>query len=99
MSNNEIRLRKQLSTGKIKTYRNYSALMHRHKRDMMIKRAWNLLLYFFIVALLMALAFIAVQYVKKEQTKRQQKKHAAHVIILNPSIDTDSAVAVDQWVR
>jgi len=75
MSNNEIRLRKQLSSGKIKPYRNYSALMHRHKRDMMIKRAWSLLLYFFIVALLMALAFIAVQYVKKEQLKRQQEKH------------------------
>lgn len=86
MSNNEIRLRKQLSSGKIKTYRNYSALMHRHKRDMMIKRAWNLLLYFFIVALLMALAFIAVQYVKKEQLKRQQKDHTAY---LNYSKATD----------
>jgi len=81
MSNNEIRLRKQLSSGKIKTYRNYSALMHRHKRDMMIKRAWSLLLYFFIVVLLMALAFIAVQYVRKEQMKRQQEKHKTSYVI------------------
>lgn len=71
MSNNEIRLRKQLSSGRIKTYRNYSALMQRHKRDMMIKRAWNLLLYFFIVALLMAVAFLAVQYIKKRTNEAQ----------------------------
>jgi len=74
MSNNEIRLRKQISSGRIKTYRNYAALMHRHKRDMMIRRAWNLLLYFFIVVLLMALSFLAVQYIKNQQLKKAGKK-------------------------
>jgi hypothetical protein len=92
MSNNEIRLRKQLSSGRIKTYRNYSALMQRHKRDMMIKRAWNLLLYFFIVALLMAVAFLAVQYIKKEQMKRRQKTHEATLSVDQNRITFENSV-------
>ena len=87
MSNNEIRLRKQISSGRIKNYRNYSALMHRHKRDMMIKRAWNLLAYFFIVVMLMTLAFVAVQYVKKQQLKNEEKKPKVTAMILNFRLD------------
>ena len=84
MSNNEIRLRKQISSGRIKTYRNYAALMHRHKRDAMIRRAWNLLLYFFIVVLLMVLSFLAVQYIKNQQLKNAGKnaKSTAMVSVL-----------------
>lgn len=87
MSNNEIRLRKQLSSGRVKSYRNYSALMRRHKRDQMIKRAWNLLLYFVIVVMLMILAFFAVQYVKKQQLKRDAKKSETTAMVACHCLD------------
>jgi len=87
MSNNEIRLRKQISSGKIKSYRNYSALMQRHKRDLMIKRAWNLLIYFFIVVMLMALAFTAVHYIKKQQLKNEGEKTKHTALVLELRLD------------
>lgn len=80
MADNEIRLRRQsISAGKLKSYRNYTLLMQRHKRDMMIKHATRFLIYFMIIALLLILSFVAVHKIRKQESDNQKMKPAREV--------------------
>ncbi len=83
MARNEIRLRRQtIGAGKVKTYRNYALLMQRHKRDMMIKQATRLLIYFLIIVMLLIVSFITVNYVKKQSSRKANTQES---IIVNCS--------------
>jgi hypothetical protein len=77
MAGNEIRLRRQImSAGKMKNYRNYTLLMQRHKRDMMIKQATRFMVYFIIIAILLIVSFAVVHKVKQQEIKNKKMQRS-----------------------
>ncbi len=80
MGSNEIRLRKQkLNPGRIARYRNYPALMHKHKQALRTRHLIIVLIYFIIV---MSLLFISVMIIRMER-----KKELKNALAYTHSID------------
>jgi large-conductance mechanosensitive channel len=76
MGRNEIKLRRQLVTGRIQRYRNYSALLKRHERSKQLKRNIRFFAYSLFVTVVVVLFLIIASYlVVRLENKQKLKKN------------------------
>lgn len=84
MSKHEIRLRRQKLTGSgAERFRNYGAVLQRHKEEMRIKKIIKAFGLFLIILSLIALIVLATM-VEKRQEKKQRT--TAHLFVSNKTV-------------
>lgn len=73
MGRSDIRLRRQMSSGRVARHRNYGEIMARHERGIKMRRIILVLVYFLIITI-MVLVFVVV---KRFEKKTAEKKTSA----------------------